>query len=335
LNDYGYATNSAGWIQDPGPVMLWSPDSKKIATFRQDSRNVGTLTLTETAVGHGRVDTWKYPLPGDEHVFMLERVVIHAESDSASQPVLVRLDLPPEPQRSTTTDHIAGRNGEFLDVRWSDDSQTLAFISSSRDHKVAQLRVADSDTGVVRDVYREESKTYYESGLDAENWALLETSDEFLWFSESSDWGHLYLGDLASGKIKRQISSGEWAVQQVLVGRSRHAAGAIYGGSIVSPETLIFSRFIDLSLDGGEPVLLTPESAHHRVDFAQSERYFLDTLLDAHNGTRKRYSKRRRRTGDAAGESSTRWAESGGLGRARAFRHQGAGWANRDSWAAL
>lgn len=276
IEHYGYATNSAGWIQDPGPVMLWSPDSKKIATFRQDSRNVGTLTLTETAVGHGRVDTWKYPLPGDEHVFMLERVVIHAESDSASQPVLVRLDLPPEPQRSTTTDHIAGRNGEFLDVRWSDDSQTLAFISSSRDHKVAQLRVADSDTGVVRDVYREESKTYYESGLDAENWALLETSDEFLWFSESSDWGHLYLGDLASGKIKRQISSGEWAVQQVL-SVDRGTRQVLFMGANREPGDPYFQSLYRLSLDDGEPVLLTPESAHHRVDFAQSERYFLDT----------------------------------------------------------
>ncbi|HAT58375.1 MAG TPA: hypothetical protein DCS79_06170, partial [Gammaproteobacteria bacterium] len=55
--DYGYATNSAGWIQDPGPVLLWSPDSSKIATFRQDSREVKTLTLVETAVGHPRVDT--------------------------------------------------------------------------------------------------------------------------------------------------------------------------------------------------------------------------------------------------------------------------------------
>ncbi|MDO7672739.1 MAG: DPP IV N-terminal domain-containing protein, partial [OM182 bacterium] len=38
--DYGYATNSAGWIQAPGPVLLWSPAPSKIPTFRQDSREV-------------------------------------------------------------------------------------------------------------------------------------------------------------------------------------------------------------------------------------------------------------------------------------------------------
>jgi hypothetical protein len=91
--NYGYATNSAGWIQDPGPVLLWSPDSKKIATFRQDSRNVGTISLMETAVGRGEVTTWKYPLPGDEHVFMLERLVIHVDAEPRSSFSICRRSL--------------------------------------------------------------------------------------------------------------------------------------------------------------------------------------------------------------------------------------------------
>ena len=32
IEDYGYATNNAGWIRDDRPVILWSPDSQKIAT---------------------------------------------------------------------------------------------------------------------------------------------------------------------------------------------------------------------------------------------------------------------------------------------------------------
>ena len=270
--DYGYATNSAGWIQDPGPVLLWSPDSSKIATFRQDSREVKTLTLVETAVGHPRVDTWKYPLPGDEHVFMLERVVIHLDP----MPRLVALELPAEPQRSTTTDHIAGRSGEFLDVEWSADSTALAFVSSSRDHKIAQLRLADIDTGAVRDVYREVTETYYESGFDAENWQVLHATDEFIWFSERSNWGHLYLGDLATGEIKAPITSGNWAVLQMLrvdedtrtitfIGSNREA---------VDP---YFQSLYRVSIDGGEPELLTPEPAHHDLSLAPSGGFVLDS----------------------------------------------------------
>lgn len=270
--NYGYATNSAGWIQDPGPVLLWSPDSKKIATFRQDSRNVGTISLMETAVGRGEVTTWKYPLPGDEHVFMLERLVIHVDAE----PRLVFLEMPPEPQRSTTTDHIAGRDGEFLDVRWGDDSETLAFVSSSRDHKIAQLRSADINTGAVRDVYREQTATYYESGFDSENWTLLNASNEFLWFSERDNWGHLYLGDLASGEIKRQITEGSWAVLQLLE-VDEAAREVTFIGSNREAGDPYFHYLYRVALDGAEPQLLTPEPAHHEVSLAPSKQLVLDT----------------------------------------------------------
>ena len=43
IKDYGYATNNAGWIQSKGPVLKWSPKSDKIATFRQDAREVGDV----------------------------------------------------------------------------------------------------------------------------------------------------------------------------------------------------------------------------------------------------------------------------------------------------
>ena len=272
VRNYGYATNSAGWIQDPGPVLLWSPDSKKIATFRQDSRNVGTISLMETAVGRGEVTTWKYPLPGDEHVFMLERLVIHVDA----APRIVFLDMPPQPQRSTTTDHIAGRDGEFLDVRWGDDSETLAFVSSSRDHKIAQLRSADINTGAVRDVYREQTATYYESGFDSENWTLLNASNEFLWFSERDNWGHLYLGDLASGEIKRQITEGSWAVLQLLE-VDEAAREVTFIGSNREAGDPYFHYLYRVALDGAEPQLLTPEPAHHEVSLAPSKQLVLDT----------------------------------------------------------
>ena len=37
-----------------------------------------------------------------------------------------------------------------------------------------------------------------------------------IWFSQRSDWGHLYLYDLTTGQQKRQITSGSWNVTQLL-----------------------------------------------------------------------------------------------------------------------
>ena len=70
-----------------------------------------------------------------------------------------------------------------------------------------------------------------------------------------------------------------------------------------------------VSLDGGEPELLTPEDADHAVAFAPSGRYFLDTYsrLDLPPVTLR---SRRRRGGGAAsssGPTSRRcWRPAGG-----------------------
>src|SRR4051795_7613005 len=33
VKDFGYATDNAGWRKSDRPIVLWSPDSKRIATF--------------------------------------------------------------------------------------------------------------------------------------------------------------------------------------------------------------------------------------------------------------------------------------------------------------
>ncbi|HSL72258.1 MAG TPA: DPP IV N-terminal domain-containing protein, partial [Longimicrobiales bacterium] len=68
VKDFGYATDNAGWTRSERAILLWSPDSKKIATFQQDERNVGEMYLASTNVGHPTLRAWKYPLPGDSVV---------------------------------------------------------------------------------------------------------------------------------------------------------------------------------------------------------------------------------------------------------------------------
>ncbi len=47
VKDYGYATDNAGWTTSDRAILVWSPDSKKIATFQQDQREVGEMYLVE------------------------------------------------------------------------------------------------------------------------------------------------------------------------------------------------------------------------------------------------------------------------------------------------
>ena len=108
VKDFGYATDNAGWTKSDRPILMWAPDSRKIATFQQDQRDVGDMYLVKAEVGHPTLEAWKYPLPGDEHVAMLQRVII--DVDAAR---VVRLKMPPDQHRSTLCDHIACRGGEL------------------------------------------------------------------------------------------------------------------------------------------------------------------------------------------------------------------------------
>lgn len=273
IQDYGYATNNAGWIRDDRPVLLWSPDSSKIATFRHDGREVGEMYLTTTQVGHPELDAWKYPLPGDDHIFMIERLVIHLEPE----PRLVWLDMEQDAHRSTTSDHIADFDGTFLDVQWSDDSEQLAFVSSSRDHKSATLKLADPETGALREVFNETVETYYEGGSGAQNWRLLAERDEFLWFSERDNWGHLYLYDLNTGELKQQLTSGNWAVLRVQ--QVDAETGQVYfTGSNREPGDPYFQYLYRVNIDGSGLTNLTPEEGHHVIRWSNSGEYFTDTV---------------------------------------------------------
>jgi dipeptidyl aminopeptidase/acylaminoacyl peptidase len=272
MEDFGYATNNAGWTKSDRPVLLWSPDSRRIATFQHDGRGVGMMYLVSTTVGHPELEAWKYPLPEDSVIFRIHRVVVHVEGPDA--PRLVRLDMPPDQHRSTITDHIAC-GGVFCDVEWAPDGSELAFVSSSRDHKEAVLRVADPETGTVRTILEEREETYFESGEDMVNWHFFPEYDEVVWFSERTDWGHLYLYDLTTGQLKRPITSGDWRVLQVRY-IDRENRTIYFTGSGREPGDPYFQYFYSVSMDGGDVRLLTPDSANHDITLSPGRDYFID-----------------------------------------------------------
>ena len=271
IKDFGYATNNAGWTKSKNPVLLWSPDSKQIATFQQDARGVGEMYLVSTNVGHPRLEAWKYDLPGDTHIFRLQRVIIQINPRR-----VVRLKMAPDDQRSSITDHVAGRGGKLLDAQWSKDGSKLAFVSTSRDHKTVTLRIADSRTGAVRDVLTETTKTWFESGYRNPNWRVFFNSNEVLWFSQRHNWGHLYMYNLKTGKLKWQVTKGQLNVKTIL--KIDHKKRMLYfTGSCRQPGNPYFDYFYKVSFRGRGMKCLNPEPGHHTVALAPSGKYFMDT----------------------------------------------------------
>ena len=272
VKDFGYATDNAGWIRSDRPVLVWSPDSRKIATFQQDDRPVGEMYLVTTKVGHPALQQWKYPLPGDSVISMIQRVVIDVDA-----PRVIRFQMPPDAHRSTLCDHVICRGSEWADVEWYPDGSHIAFVSTSRDHKHEVFRVADAATGSVRDVFREDVSTQFESGNGMVNWHVLPATNEVVWFSERDDWGQLYLYDLNTGRLKNKITTGEGNVGQVR--RIDQSTRTIYfvGNAREKGRDPYFRHFYKVKLDGTGLTLLTPEDADHDIEMAPSGRYFVDS----------------------------------------------------------
>ncbi len=270
--DFGYATDNAGWVRSDRPVLVWSPDSRKIATFQQDDRPVGEMYLVTTKVGHPELQQWKYPLPGDSAISMIHRVVINVDT-----PRVVRFQMPADAHRSTLCDHVICRGTEWADVEWYPDGSHVAFVSTSRDHKHEVFRVADASTGSVRDVFREDVPTQYESGNGMVNWRVLPASNEVVWFSERDDWGQLYLYDLATGQLKSKITSGEGNVAQLRRVDENSRTLWFVGNARERGRDPYFRHFYKIRMDGSGLTLLTPEDADHEIALAPSGQYFVDT----------------------------------------------------------
>ena len=269
---FGYATDNAGWTHSDRAILAWSPDSRKIATFQQDERGVGMMYLTTTTAGHPVLSAWPYPLPGDSIITTIQRVVIDVDAAAVT-----RFQMPADQHRSTLCDDIACTGGEWTDVEWYPDASHIAFVSTSRDHKSAKLRVADAATGAIRDVFEEKVATQYESGNGNANWHVMPASNEVIWFSERDDWGQLYLYDLATGTLKSQVTTGAGNVTQLL--RVDEATRTLWFGCVgkVPDRDPYFRSLCKVRMDGKGFNVLTPENGDHDVALSPSGKYFIDS----------------------------------------------------------
>ena len=280
--NFGYATDDGAWERSDSPVVDWSPDSTQIATFQQDQRKVGDMYLVSAEIGHPHLQQWKYPLPGDKDVFMIEPVVI----DVATRKV-VRLQLPPQQRLSSLCDDIycGDDDGHWDDLQWAADGRTLALVTTSRDRQHEWFHIADARTGAVRTVFQESVAkyfgsgiaTYYESGgISAVDWRYLPRSNEAIWYSDRTDWGNLYLYSLKSGTLEHPITTGTGDVTQVLHLDRKSRTVWFRAVERVRGMNPNYEQLWRTSLDGGKPKLLTAENCDHIISMDPDGKYFVD-----------------------------------------------------------
>lgn len=259
---YAYgAAPSARASSSPRPYVVWSPDSKRIFTAQTDDRKVLDLPTIDFAPQEGVRPTVVHvraALPGDVNVTTFRLVIIDV---STGQQTAVR--YPPVPAVRMNDSPMEGNR-----VWWGAGSKVAYFVDVERGEKVAHVVAVDAGSGDVRELFSEKSDTYVELGSNVYEPASirpLPKSNELIWYSERSGWAHLYLYSLATGKLIRPLTRGNWLVRNILgVDETRREVFISIAGR--TPQKNPYYREIaKVNLDTGAMKVLSSSDEDHEV----------------------------------------------------------------------
>lgn len=213
--DLSYGARSSAWGMSlsPEPPGLWSPDGNYLLSIQRDRRDISSLPMVDFCPSDGSIrpnfHQVKVAYPGDEIVETYKLLVLEVQTG-------MRYAVKYQPIVTCLNDYN-GFLGKLL--WWSADSKSIFFIDQERGDKVARLVEAKVSTGLCRVIFEETSDTHVNILTDVAGYHLhkiIEQTNELIWWSERSGWGHLYLYDLTTGRLKNQITGGNWRVRDVL-----------------------------------------------------------------------------------------------------------------------
>ena len=198
---------------------LWSEDSKRLLVAISDFREVASRPIIHYVPADGATRPQlmqpKRAYAGDDNVELYRVVAIDVSTGDVQE-----ADYQPLP-------FSGWRLGFFTDeclAWWSCDSRRAFFIDVERGAKSVSVVEFDTHTGDTRVLFKETSDTFItlrSNIIDVPSFLPLPESNELIWFSERTGWGHLYLYDLDTGELKHQITGvgsagGDWRVRDIL-----------------------------------------------------------------------------------------------------------------------
>jgi dipeptidyl-peptidase-4 len=142
-------------------------------------------------------------------------------------------------------------------------------LATSFGQREEALVEVDVETGKARIIISESSPTNLRFNAFVYNVAnvrILRSSREAVWWSERDGWGHLYLYDIATGELRRRLTSGPWLVRDIIrVDEKRRELFFTASGREPGQDPY-YRHLYRVSLDGGAPLDLTPENAEHAFE---------------------------------------------------------------------
>jgi len=259
----------------PAIGIVWSKDSKKIALVREDERKVADLwVINSLANPRPTLETYRYAMPGEENQPQPELLVFDIATKAK---VKVKADKFKDQTISISTAPRKALDRERDNpppAQWlSDTSDKLYFGRQSRDLHKVDVCLADTAAGEVKVLIEEVLNTY----IEVQPLRLVNGGKEMLWWSERDGWGHYYLYD-GDGKLKNQITSGEYVTQGVVGVDEKLRLLYFNACGREANEDPYYTHLYRVNFDATGLKLLNPGDASHSADMNDSSKYIIDNF---------------------------------------------------------
>jgi dipeptidyl aminopeptidase/acylaminoacyl peptidase len=242
--------------------LSWSPDSKALVGFRVEPGERKEVYLVESSPkggGRAKLRTRPYALPGDKFT-AYELNLFDVTNAKQIKPEVERIDFG-EPR-----------------LRWKKDGRHFTYQKVDRGHQRFRVIEVDAHTGKACNIIDEQSKTFIWTAHGSRPYLnYLNRTEEIIYGSERDGWYHLYLIDAKEGKVKNQITKGEWVVRGVdRVDEQERQIWFRASGKNEGQDPYLI-HYYRINFDGTGLVALTEGYGNHTIQYSPDWKYFIDT----------------------------------------------------------
>jgi dipeptidyl-peptidase 4 len=246
----------------PTPEVYWSPDSKRFVAMRSRPGTERTVYMVESSPRdqlQPKLQSYPYAKPGDEI--------------EIRKPYLFDAI---ERKKISINDELFENPWSLSDLRWKPDSSEFYFLFNQRGHQVLRIVGVDASSGKPRTVIDEASDTFvnYSGKFHCD---YVNDMREIVWMSERDGWNHLYLYDVSSGKVKNQITRGEWVVRGVDRVDDEKQQIWFRANGIIPGQDPYYIHYCRVNFDGSGLVIQTEGDGTHEAQFSPDRKFLIDT----------------------------------------------------------
>lgn len=231
---------------------FWSPSGDMLGFYHMDESMVSEYPLVKTDTRVAETKMIRYPMAG----MTSHQVKIGVYNIKKNKTIYLKTGIPKEKY--------------LTNITWGPNEKYIYVAVLNRDQDHLHLNKYNAENGdLIKTLFEEKSSRYVEP--EHELYFPENRKDQFIWFSERDGFQHLYLYN-TEGDLIKQLTAGEWLVQDI-IGYDSRAERLYFYGTRNSP---LNRDAFSVNLSDGEITTLTPDEGTHSIMPGAEFKYFID-----------------------------------------------------------